>query len=165
MRGFAAQFSQIALRFILATLACVGWASVFLLAHHWGRCGFRSAWADDEAVCPPYRAVGAERVAGVRRPILPDCASLHPCYAGLRRVGKRPFDKLRTGFLLAHHWGGCGFRSAWADDEAVCPAYRATGLRETSTKAFFNEPRSGASLCIAPDVQMPGNRKDIARPT
>ena len=96
-----------------------------MLAHHWGRCGFRSAWADDEAVCPPYRAVGAERVAGVRRPILPDCASLHPCYAGLRRVGKRPFDKLRTGFLLAHHWGECGFRSAWADGEAVCPPYRA----------------------------------------
>ena len=34
----------------------VGWASVFLLARHWGGCGFRSAWADGEAVCPPYRA-------------------------------------------------------------------------------------------------------------
>ena len=30
-------------------------------------------------------------------------------------MGKRPFDKLRTGFLLAHPWGRCGFRSAWAD--------------------------------------------------
>ena len=45
------------LRFASSGLACVGWASVFLLAHHWGSCGFRSAWADDEAVCPPYRAV------------------------------------------------------------------------------------------------------------
>ena len=44
------------LRFASSGLACVGWASVFLLAHHWGSCGFRSAWADDEAVCPPYRA-------------------------------------------------------------------------------------------------------------
>ena len=44
------------LRFIRATLACVGCASVFLLAHHWGRCRFRSAWADGEVVCPPYRA-------------------------------------------------------------------------------------------------------------
>ena len=49
----------------------------------------------------------------------------------LRRVGKRLF-------ACPHHWGRCGFRSAWADDEAVCPPYRALVGKKQDLTPFFN---------------------------
>ena len=44
-------------------------------------------------------AVGAQRVAGVRRPILPDCASLHPGY------GEKVYNGIKIYFTLIFRFG------------------------------------------------------------